>query len=327
MISFIIIGYNEGWRLRKSLESVFDAIAFSGINDFEVIYVDSSSTDDSIGRAKKYQGLKIFKITGKCNAAIARNIGANESIGDHLFFIDGDVEIKSEFLASILDEDGNPLHPFVTGQLIDRRYSTKGEYIGETFFNANPLKQDSYIAFTGGIFLIKRELWDLVGGMRNKYKRSQDIDFCLRLAKAGYLLLKKKDVVGIHYTTSYYDEVRKWDMLFKGYFSYTNGILFRDHIFNKYFTKKILYGLFTPLVMILTIFLTINSPAYISFYILALILRTTIFVKINIDQNRLLKGLARIPFQILLDINCILSILLFYPKDTPTKDIKYHLCT
>ena len=35
----------------------------------------------------------------------------------------------------------------------------------------------------GGLFLIKKELWEKNRGMRTAFKRSQDIDFALRISK------------------------------------------------------------------------------------------------------------------------------------------------
>lgn len=94
MISFIIIGRNEGWRLEKCFTSVFKTIKKDNIESFEVIYVDSKSTDNSVNVAKSYEEIKVFQIVGVCNAAIARNVGAKEAKGDILFFIDGDMEIQ-----------------------------------------------------------------------------------------------------------------------------------------------------------------------------------------------------------------------------------------
>ena len=97
MVSFIIIGKNEGWRLLKSVESVYNAIELNKLENAEVIYVDSKSSDGSLSKIKKYDRLKIVLIEGEANAAIARNIGFLEPTKQNLIFIDGDMEIKSAF--------------------------------------------------------------------------------------------------------------------------------------------------------------------------------------------------------------------------------------
>ncbi len=89
--SFIVIGKNEGWKLSLCFQSILNCIEKNRIDNYEIIYVDSRSTDDSIERAKKIPNIKIFSIIGKCNAAIARNIGCKEAQVDILFFFDGDM--------------------------------------------------------------------------------------------------------------------------------------------------------------------------------------------------------------------------------------------
>ncbi|MDD2636668.1 MAG: glycosyltransferase, partial [Bacteroidales bacterium] len=121
MISFIIIGRNEGWKFTKCLQSVFETIEYNKLKDAEVIYVDSKSTDDSLKRAKAYKQVKVFLITGECNAAIARNIGAKESKGGILYFIDGDMEIEKDFLSHAIINNQLRYDCF-TGHLDDYLY-------------------------------------------------------------------------------------------------------------------------------------------------------------------------------------------------------------
>ena len=105
MISFIIIGKNEGWRLQKCLQSISYVVEQDAIANYEIIYVDSQSTDNSIELAKQY-GAKAFLITGECNAAIARNIGAKEAIGD--IFVDSTYDSSTKTLdLSFGDEQGS----------------------------------------------------------------------------------------------------------------------------------------------------------------------------------------------------------------------------
>ena len=85
-ISFIIIGRNEGWKLTNCLKSVFNTITYNKLDNYEIIYVDSKSTDNSIESVKQFKNVKIFQLTIDYNAAIARNVGANKSKGQVLFF-------------------------------------------------------------------------------------------------------------------------------------------------------------------------------------------------------------------------------------------------
>ena len=86
MISIIIVGLNEGYFLNDCLRSV---VKFSSENqqEFEIIYVDSGSTDDSIKHALSYKDVKVVQLTKDANSAIARNVGANIAKGIYLVFL------------------------------------------------------------------------------------------------------------------------------------------------------------------------------------------------------------------------------------------------
>lgn len=231
MISFIVIGKNEGWKLTKCMESVFNFIDTNFIIDCEIIYVDSRSTDDSLERVQRFTGLKIYQITGECNAAIARNIGAKESTGNIIFFIDGDMEIQADFYKAAFDENGNLKYDFTSGNWVNFNYNYKWESISISKSNfARNINDDVFEHKTGGIFIINRWLWDKVGGMRTKYKVSEDYDLALRLSKDGYPILRKKEIICKHHTIPYQDSKRIWQSLFNGSDLFPMA-LFRDHIF------------------------------------------------------------------------------------------------
>ena len=96
--AFIVIGRNEGIKIKKCLESIFTTIEKNSLESTEVIYVDSDSKDESIHLALSFNDVKVIKISGEINAAVARNEGAKQANADVLFFIDGDMEINPDFL-------------------------------------------------------------------------------------------------------------------------------------------------------------------------------------------------------------------------------------
>ncbi len=186
MISFIVIGKNEGWRITKCLKSIFKCIEENSLKEFEIIYVDSNSTDDSREDAQKFKGVKVLNLIADCNAAIARNVGIKYSSGDTLFFIDGDMEIQSEFLGQVYHPAKGLSREFISGNWMNYNYDENDILIGKDLF----LKLDNDIiqSTTGGLFLIKRSTWEGIGGMRNMFKKSQDIDLGLRLSQKKIFL-------------------------------------------------------------------------------------------------------------------------------------------
>ena len=322
MISFIVIGQNEGWRLTKCLESVYKTIRKNKIELYEVIYVDSRSTDDSLEKAKKFNQIKIFQLTDTCNAAIGRNIGAIESKGNILFFIDGDMEIVPEFLPSIFDQTGNLKYDAVTGHLNDRFFSINANFLTEqprTYKRQLPPNEIELIT-SGGILIIKRMFWNKIGGMRPKYRKSQDVDLILRLRSIGIKTVRIPFLIAVHNTVDYRNVNRMWNILFKGHLLYS-AVLLRDHLFNKWFFVQSLRQNYTSIVLLFTVLLSITLKSisfpiiiYLSILGIRVYLNTKSARKNNKYNYNLLYYIQRFIFQALRDISFPLSFLFYYPS-------------
>jgi len=310
MISFIVIGKNEGKTIKLCIDSVKNAIAHNKYSDAEIIYVDSKSTDNSISIAKQYKDVKIFEITGTCNAAIARNIGAIESKGNILCFLDADMELQKDFLPIVI-KNNKLIYPFISGQLQNIFYNNYKEWkqIDSNYLHRG-LNNDTYNVTTGGYFIINRDLWFSVKGMNTKYRRSQDLDLGLRLAKKGTKLLRKKELMVKHNTIDYKNSQRMWKMLFDGSLLFQTSVLYRDHVFNKYIYKKIIrkdYSLLFLIISILFMFVYIYS---IFIYLLIIIIRN--ILRKNVKGNS--SFLSRLLMILLTDINSLIGIFVFFPK-------------
>ncbi len=328
MISFIIIGRNEGWKLTKCLQSVFDTITYNNLKDYEVVYVDSKSTDDSIDRAKQFQEVKIFQITGVYNAAIARNIGAKEAKGDVLFFIDGDMEIIPDFLSKVFDSQGDLLYNVFTGQTNDKVYDIDGTFLTErprTYKNKLP-KQVIEQLTVGGLFIVKRSLWICVDGMKTKYRKSQDNDFFMRLRRKGQIVYRLPYLMAIHHTVDYRNSSRMWKMLFSGDTLY-GGVIFRDHIYSIERIKTSLRGHYTSVVLLAIIPLLFISGFFwlipSSIYGLILAFRVIVGTKrrsLHYINNMVKYCIERMLYQIIRDLTFLYSVLFFFPT---SKRVEY----
>lgn len=264
MISFIIIGKNEGWRLQKCLQSISYVVEQDAIVNYEIIYVDSQSTDNSIELAKQY-GAKAFLITGECNAAIARNIGAKEAIGDILFFIDGDMELFSNFLPNVLTQDGRLEYPFISGIFNDIVHDLGWNYLHTSRrYQLQEGEADSVEITTGGLFLINHSLWNEVGGMDTRFKRSQDYDLGLRLSQMGYPLYRKAILLANHYMRQY--SLRDDYVINVKY----TALLLRKHWNNVNYLKIFVKQQYTTILLLLSVVLSFISPWFMFIYIIGI---------------------------------------------------------
>lgn len=316
-----MIGRNEGWKLTKCLDSIFAAIEAHSLIKSEVIYVDSHSTDDSIERALQYQKLKVVRLTGSYNPAIARNTGVNISKGQLIYFLDGDMELIPSFINEV-DHLREENKRFISGQIIEHFYNEAWELldIREMF---PEYKTNTHDVTNGGAFIIDRELWESVHGMRTKYDRSQDVDFNYRMTRKGYRIFRSKNLFVKHHTIQYdyqlallggIKEFRKY--LFR-------GLLIRDHLLNNKIIKRNLrinYSLFLLLSLVII-------ACFVNYYLI-LILYLLIILFRSFRQFKRFRKVIKTNFlkvflnYIYRDIVGILGIMLFFPKK---KSVSYEL--
>ncbi len=312
-ISFILIGRNEGAKIAASCRSVHNACHTEGINDYEVIFVDSNSTDNSIDVASKAEFDTVLKIENAAGAAIARNVGAQTAKADILFFLDGDMELIPGFITKILKSDGHLIHPFVSASWENYYYTPEGEFLYNQLYGKTAVKEPTYQTITGGFFVMERWLWSKLNGMDNRFLTGQDLDLGLRSSKLGYKLLRLPDVAVKHHTVSYRDEKRKWRSLLAFRDMYARAILYRNHFWrNKYVYKRMITSDPTWLFLCFTILLSIIC---LSAWPLALYPPVALAATAWHRKKDSIKiFLSEVAFIFTRDIFNLTAFLFFYPK-------------
>lgn len=303
MISFIIIGRNEGWKLKKCILSVITTIQVNKLQKYDIIYVDSKSSDNSIEIAKEFKQVKVYKITGDTNAAIARNIGASEAKGEYFFFIDGDMEILNNFLPMVYSEGKGLAKDYISGNWMNYIYNAEGILIGKEKFLE--MEKDAIEKTTGGLFLIRKDIWNSIGGMKNEFRRSQDIDLGLRLAKKQIFLLRKKEIAANHHTMAYLNKKRMWDDFFSWDHLFAKSLLYRTHIFNSHLYYRLFRSDYTLILGIVALFLLLisNTLALVVFIFYAIL----IFIKSKLNLYKVL-------YYFLRDLSVFIGFFVFYPQ-------------
>ena len=308
MITFIVIAKNHSVFLEKCLSSIVSFVKLDNLN-YELIYVDSKSTEKNIQIAKKYN-FKTISLNQDCNAAIARNIGAKYAKNENLVFMDGDMILNIKFAKKYLNNNFFSKHNYFSGDLLNHYHDKYYNFTSKGFYWRNALKNDKKDIKTGGLFCIKKEIWEGVNGMKNYYRRTQDNDFGLRLAKKNIFLLRKKDLFVTHLTISYTNKFRLFKILKNGDFFY-RGLLYREHIFNKHILKLLFKTDYSLLALILStiFFLVFKKISFLFCYILFVILRSFRTSLIN-NEN----FLVYLVYMITRDFQVFFSFLFFFPK-------------
>ncbi len=108
MISVIIPVYNEQQNIKTCLESLKNQT----VDNFEIIVVDDGSTDQTISEINKQKltNTKIRLIKQEhLGPGAARNLGASQSKGEILVFVDSDMTFDENYLFELIKPINNGL--------------------------------------------------------------------------------------------------------------------------------------------------------------------------------------------------------------------------
>lgn len=318
MISFIVIGKNEGWKLKLCFDSILNVVRQDEINDYEVIYVDSRSSDNSIELAKTYPNTRVFLIIGECNAGVGRNIGAQEALGDILFFIDGDMELQPNFLKNVLcDNEKKLVYPFISGLHLDMIYDTSWRF-RDSHLENHPSCDVKWMITTGGLFMIERQYWEELGGIDTRLRANEDYDFGLRMSEREIKLCRKCQILVKHHTTPY--NLRSTYVTWTKY----SAVVLRKHWRNLEYWKRLLipaqYTAFSLVICMMTIIMGIS--VYPSIWWIGSLLGYALVLFRKAKNQNEISVIRMMGLIMKRDIVFLTSILFFWPKPIELKYVK-----
>jgi cellulose synthase/poly-beta-1,6-N-acetylglucosamine synthase-like glycosyltransferase len=184
LVSVVVIGRNEGERLRRCLQSVF-AMARPNF-DIEVIYADSNSTDDSLALAAALGATNLTLKPERPSAAIGRNAGWRVAKGDYVLFLDGDTILHTEFVASALPEFAKADVGIVCG---NRRELFPKRSFFNRVLDIEWIYPEGPTTHCGGDALFRRELLVNNNGFDPTLIAGEEPELCRRIRAQGYIVL------------------------------------------------------------------------------------------------------------------------------------------
>ena len=194
-IGVVVIGRNEGDRLRTCLETV---VGKAG----NVVYVDSGSSDGSVDMAHSL-GVDVVEldITRPFTAARARNAGFKRLTEvapslTYVQFVDGDCEIVSGWLdtaTQFLNERSNVAA--ICGRLRER-------YPERSVYNMLcDIEWDAPVGETkacGGNAMMRANVLERAGGYRDDLIAGEEPELCVRLRAAGWKIWRLGEEMTLH---------------------------------------------------------------------------------------------------------------------------------
>ncbi len=199
-LAVVVIARNEEVRIRASiaacLSSLQRALVANLVRTWELVLVDSASTDRTVEIAKEFP-ITIIKLGADwpLSAAAGRFVGLRNTDSDLVLFVDGDYVLFDDWLPeairAIRKEQrigavcGRDVEE-ATGDSLLMRFSKQSteSLVGEP--EAIP------------IGLYRRQAITEVGGIHPFLRGGEDRDLACRLRAAGYQLLRINHVMGLH---------------------------------------------------------------------------------------------------------------------------------
>ncbi len=206
-ISILIPTYNRAVMLKKTLQSISRIDSLTS-HDAEVIVVDNNSPDNTLKTVQ--QLAKAYPVPLRCvrettqGLNFGRNRGAKEAHGEHLAYLDDDIQVEATWLNSYCEAVNEfdadcvvgPVTPsfmkpppsYLTERVIASLSSLYSRHGDEVFL----IPAESSHQVPGCNFAVRREAIETLKGFHPKLDRSGtamlaggDTEFGLRLRKSG----------------------------------------------------------------------------------------------------------------------------------------------
>jgi len=193
VVSIIIPALNEEGRIEKCLSSINDLDAPEGI--FEIILIDNGSSDRT-GEIAKGLGAQVYSITTGTISRL-RNYGALKAKGEIFAFVDADCVVSKDWLKYALKELENE-SVGATGS--NYQVPDQSTWVSKAWgFNMRELKDRGETNWIqSGNLIIKRDVFNLVGGFDEHLSVCEDSDICYRIKDEGYKIMSNLAISSYH---------------------------------------------------------------------------------------------------------------------------------
>ncbi|MBX7209085.1 MAG: glycosyltransferase [Verrucomicrobiaceae bacterium] len=208
-ISCIIPTFNRRHVLVGTIEMLLDQSSAAK----EIVVVDQSTDipPEVSSRLQSWheQGRIKWVRQPEPNASMARNRGALESTGDVIVFLDDDIRVSRDFVASYQRAFADPEVRAVAGQVLEggcETVGTRDPRADDPDYGWMFCKRNFDKPFTGAFLMagnmgVRRTDFMAVGGMDEHYMKGafrEEADFAMRWRKSGKMIHFRPDVSLIH---------------------------------------------------------------------------------------------------------------------------------
>lgn len=222
-ISIIIPTKDRIDLLRRCIESIQNR---SSYDNYEIIIVDNMSQEEETaayldGLGKSYENCRIIKFNEKFNYSKLNNYAAEFARGEHLLFLNNDIEVlNSDWLEAMLEQSQRDEIGCVGAKLLypDRKIQHVGVVVGwggraehiykwlhsnDIGYMGHFVSIRNYSAVTAACMMLRKSIFNEVGGFDERFEIGfGDVDLCLRVRELGYENLFTPYAELLHYESA-----------------------------------------------------------------------------------------------------------------------------
>lgn len=193
----IIVPVGRPETARRTLESILRQGPCPGLA--QIILVGAGM--DALREQYRDPRIQYVALPGRLNPSATRIAGVAQATGDWYLFVDDDIELDGFFLERLTSviADGNR-----AGAIGARLPGGDRSYLSRVTDLANFWSQQSRRSgprdwLYSAVLAVPRRAYDEVGGFAPELAIGEDVDLTRRIRQAGYQVLYRADLVGVHH--------------------------------------------------------------------------------------------------------------------------------
>src|SRR3989344_6805445 len=191
-VGVVIVTYNSGRDILECLESLK-----RGDSCDEIVVVDNNSRDDTVLKLKGVKGIKVVCNAKNVGFSAANNVGAEKAKGDYILFLNPDTVVGEDALRGMVNFmekntsvgaatckvvlpsgklDGpckrsfpTPWNSFCHIAMLDKMFPKSRLFGSYHLTYVDEDKVQEVDAISGSFFLVRRNVFDKVGGWDEDY--------------------------------------------------------------------------------------------------------------------------------------------------------------
>jgi GT2 family glycosyltransferase len=294
-IGFVVIGRNEGERLKRCLSSI------QSQHKGPVIYVDSGSTDGSAVYAISV-GVDVVDLDISIPFTMARGRNAGfgylvENYADCQFvqFVDGDCEVATGWIEIGLQFlQDRQLYAGVCGNRSERFPEAT---IYNQLINMEWQGSEGDVAACGGDAMYRVASFKAAGCFNESMIAGEEADLCLRIRKQGFRLTRLDSPMTIHDANMQHFS-QWWKRSVRCGHAYAHGYDLHRHeslAGEKSYKKKpllssLIYGLLLPTLLVVYLLVLIGSSLAVGQWLLFILLILALYIRVASKAARSKSG-------------------------------------